>query len=363
MSGQQVEVAINQIEKQRLGYQAISLTNFDNDSEPQVCAGSTIEIAGALFEFTSNESITGWGAIGNNNDVYIKCVVSGTSVTAEFTTAAPTWSESKQGWYVGLDRYIGGLYKDASGNYTKKRYLKTIETTSAGELLNPDCVKTSNIQDLAIATAKIANSAVSQAKLETSQGEVDASVSGSNVTLPGGEYGFYPRIKVSAGSGDVKIANSVSVTSYTTTIHLQPSGGNTIYAQQRYITSSGPIKWIFLLRNKKTKQFLACFMAEDHPCYGNGGDPELMPHPFIDFDEKTQEIIVMNPTDREWFEIKKACGPSKGMWESFSEIFKIDEKSQGNYPDEDITVGLEDGQVLKKRMTKPAMVTVKKIKK
>jgi len=120
MSGQQVEVAINQIEKQRLGYQAISLTNFDNDSEPQVCAGSTIEIAGALFEFTSNESITGWGAIGNNNDVYIKCVVAGTSVTAEFTTAPPTWSTSKQGWYDSLDRYIGGCYKDGSGNYTKK---------------------------------------------------------------------------------------------------------------------------------------------------------------------------------------------------------------------------------------------------
>lgn len=120
MAGAQVEVAINQIEKQRLGYQAISLTNFDNDSEPQIASGSKVEIGGALFEFTSLESITGWGAIGNNNDVYKKLVVSGTSVMAEFTTAAPTWSTSKQGWYVSLDRYIGGCYKDASGNYTKK---------------------------------------------------------------------------------------------------------------------------------------------------------------------------------------------------------------------------------------------------
>jgi hypothetical protein len=123
MAGSQVTIPINAIEKQRVGYQAVSLSNFDNDSEPQVCAGSKIEIAGALFEFTGNESITGWGAIGINNDVYIKLVVADTAVTAEFTTVAPTWSTTKQGWYHDLDRYIARLYKDGSGLYTRKRLL------------------------------------------------------------------------------------------------------------------------------------------------------------------------------------------------------------------------------------------------
>lgn len=120
MAGSQVTIAASQLETQRLGYQAISLTNFDNDSEPQIAAGSPVEVAGALFEFPANESISGWGSIGTENNVYIKLVVSGTSVTAEFTTTAPTWSESKQGYYVSLARYIGGLYKDASGNYPRK---------------------------------------------------------------------------------------------------------------------------------------------------------------------------------------------------------------------------------------------------
>lgn len=157
MAGSQVEVAINQIEKQRLGYQAISLTNFDNDSEPQIASGSKVEIGGALFEFTSNESITGWGSIGNNNDVYIKLVVSGTSVTAEFTTTAPSWSTSKQGWYDSLDRYIGGLYKDGSGNYTEKFLYDPTGRPIRKENFEDDAVVTSKIKDSNVTTAKIAD--------------------------------------------------------------------------------------------------------------------------------------------------------------------------------------------------------------
>jgi len=120
MTLSQVTVYANQIAKQRLGYQAISLTNYDNDLEPQIAAGSKVEIGGALFEAVSDENISGWAGISNSSHVYIKLIVSGATATAEFTTDAPTWSTSKQGWYDGDDRYIGGLYKDASGNYYNK---------------------------------------------------------------------------------------------------------------------------------------------------------------------------------------------------------------------------------------------------
>jgi len=156
MAGSQVEIAITQIEKQRQGYQGISLTNFDNDNEPQIAAGSVVEIGGALFHFTAPESITGWGAIGNDNDVYIKLVVSGFSVTAEFTTAAPTWDTAKQGWYVGLQRYIGGLYKDAGGDYTAK-YLFDPRSRP---------IRKENIEDAAIITAKIKDAAVETVKIK-----------------------------------------------------------------------------------------------------------------------------------------------------------------------------------------------------
>ncbi len=127
MAGAQVEISQNRLEKGDKGLLALSLTEYGTDLECKIAAGSTLEIAGALFEFPALESITGWGGIGINNDVYVKLVVAGTSVTAEFTTTAPTWSDSKQGWYgtagAALHRYVAKLHKDGSGNYTKKHLL------------------------------------------------------------------------------------------------------------------------------------------------------------------------------------------------------------------------------------------------
>ena len=108
------------LDRQRRGYQAISLTHYDDNLEPKITAGSIVELGGALFKCEADESITGWAGIGNENDVYIKLVPSGSTATVAFITAAPTWSTSKQGWYVGNDRYVGGLYRDASGNYSRK---------------------------------------------------------------------------------------------------------------------------------------------------------------------------------------------------------------------------------------------------
>lgn len=118
--GVQVTVAATQIDKQRLGYQAISLTNFSATTEPSVTAGSKIEVDGALYEFTSDETGTGWSGIGVSNDVYFYLVPSGSSSTWAYSTTAPTWSTSKQGWYNGLNRCFGGCRKDASGNYVGK---------------------------------------------------------------------------------------------------------------------------------------------------------------------------------------------------------------------------------------------------
>jgi len=108
------------LDRQRRGYQAISLTHYDDNLECKIAAGSIIEVGGALFKTEALESITGWGGIGNSNDVYVKIVPAGAVATAVFVTAAPTWSTSKQGWYAGNDRYVGGLYKDSGGAYVIK---------------------------------------------------------------------------------------------------------------------------------------------------------------------------------------------------------------------------------------------------
>lgn len=137
MALDQVTVYADQIAAQRIGYQAVSLTNFDNDSEPQLAAGSVVEIGGALFEAAALESISGWAGISNDSDVYIKLTVSGSTATAAFTTDPPTWSTSKQGWYDGDDRYIGGLYKDGSGNYA----IKWLYPADPGDPLNQEMIR------------------------------------------------------------------------------------------------------------------------------------------------------------------------------------------------------------------------------
>jgi hypothetical protein len=131
MAGTQITIGINQVESQRLGYQAISLSNLDSTDEPQILAGSKVEVGDALFSFDSNESISGWGAISNGNVVYIKLVVSGSNLTAEFTDTAPTWNTAKQGWYDSDDRYIAKLYKNSSTVYPRKEMLDDLETDQA----------------------------------------------------------------------------------------------------------------------------------------------------------------------------------------------------------------------------------------
>jgi hypothetical protein len=118
--------AITPIEKGRHGYIALSISNYDNNNEPQ--GQGNVEVAGGLYEFGTLESITGWSGIANSTDnIYIKTVPAGTSITLAFTTTAPAWSDTKQSWYSPTGgeedhRYTNfKLDKDGSGNYVNKR--------------------------------------------------------------------------------------------------------------------------------------------------------------------------------------------------------------------------------------------------
>ena len=118
---------MNTVDLQRVTFQGLSLTNYDNTSLPAIAAGSLVEVAGALFKFASEEAITGWGGIGDDTPAYIKLVPAGTTpdeVTAEFTDTAPAWSDAKQGWYGtggnANHRYVGGLHRVDAATYSKK---------------------------------------------------------------------------------------------------------------------------------------------------------------------------------------------------------------------------------------------------
>lgn len=209
---------VTQVEKQRTGYMGLSLTNFDNVAEPQIAAGSIIEVGGSVAKFDANENITGWAGIGADNDAYIKLVPAAPAITAEFTTTAPTWDDAKQGYYgVGgfaTHRYVGGLYKDAGGNYTKKYYYKIKETSVSGEVLNPKCIKTANIQDgavtvdklgaLSVTNIKLADNAVSEDKINFVTQGVVTTIGNGDTWCP--NAGLYLLV--------VELANSIKLEVY-----------------------------------------------------------------------------------------------------------------------------------------------------
>ncbi len=140
---------------------------------------------------------------------------------------------------------------------------------------------------------------ITSTMLKTSTGEVSKTGGSGHVTLPGGEYGFYPQIKMSkiesAQWGAVILLDGSysGWTGYVTNIFLNGQGG-TLYARQRYVTTSGEDIWIFLLVDKNTKEIITAYQAPDHPAYGNGGDFEKVPHPFGSYDETKQEIVLVD---------------------------------------------------------------------
>lgn len=112
--------AITPIEKQRRGLLRIVLTNFENQSADEVGAGSVVEQSGALYYADANTAISGLAGIADSSHYWIKLVPSGSDLVPTATTTPPTWSSTKHGWYDSNDLYIGGGYKDGSGNYTDK---------------------------------------------------------------------------------------------------------------------------------------------------------------------------------------------------------------------------------------------------
>lgn len=107
------------------GLHQLTLTEMDTTTVPAIAAGSVVECNGALIKYDSEEAIVTTdphtSATVADGAVYV--VIKGADYTVYFTATAPTWSDSKQGYY-GLttwanDRYVGWTYK-ATASYTGK---------------------------------------------------------------------------------------------------------------------------------------------------------------------------------------------------------------------------------------------------
>jgi hypothetical protein len=149
------------------------------------------------------------------------------------------------------------------------------------------------------------------------------------------------------------ISKSFYGSSYTTNIALGPWGlGGTVtgYAQQRYVTSSGEVYWVFLLRDRISGDIASAYEAPDHPCFGNGGKPGLVPHPFVNYDAEKFEITVITPSPEQVEEIDARRDsnndtiPDRSRLEVILEDYDIDDNAEGlEWPSIPVTVGLPKG--------------------
>jgi hypothetical protein len=74
------------------GYNALTLTEMNTTTVPAIAAGSAIEVNGVLVQSLTETAIS-----GSPSDGVVYIYINGTTPT--FTNTAPTWSDSKQGWY------------------------------------------------------------------------------------------------------------------------------------------------------------------------------------------------------------------------------------------------------------------------
>lgn len=110
----------------RMGFNAISLTNYSTTSVPAIAAGSQVEIAGSLYKFSSEEPISTTNVTSTANATwYIELVPSSSIVSAQFSTTTPAWREDYYGYYTStssLNKVIGETLKQSSLYISKNIY-------------------------------------------------------------------------------------------------------------------------------------------------------------------------------------------------------------------------------------------------
>jgi len=237
------------------------------------------------------------------------------------------------------------------------------------------------------ASPSVGDGTITQAKLKTSFDEISTSLTTAALfILPGGQYAFMLNTRGSDAAAKIKILewNSMSTAigvAYANKVFMASNlGSDTVYARTRYVTSSGEVFWVFALRAKvdipeptpeepdyfhPMGKIVCCCVAPDHPCFGNGADPNKVSHPFSDFDTTQYELVVINPTKEQVQQIEEAQLDQDGLLRSdtsFIEemwnLFEIDEKSTPEWPNVPVTVGIKEPASL---MAGEEVTTVKKI--
>ena len=270
-----------------------------------------------------------------------------------------------------------------------------VTTAKLNQTASSEAVTTACIRDSAVTEAKIGAGAVHQSELDTSMSAVSTDTNNTSdnpgnsvtqVTLPGGQYGFYPQSQSETTSTTPQCniyyyASGVSAnTTYATKAMLFNAATSTdrlVYMQQRYINSSPPYNlgdgdipiFIFLNYSKIQNKVKGYYVADVPPWAYNGptditptrketvgglrrkyktvkqidedtgdiivteveidhafknSDMGIIPHPFID--DPDYEVILLDPV--ETLHLKDL----NDMGESISTLIKYDYLRLDNTP-------------------------------
>jgi len=219
-----------------------------------------------------------------------------------------------------------------------------------------------------IVEAALGAAAVAQTILKSAMSEVSVSVPGESIAvtaaLPGGEYGFAPQTK--GATTDVNfhgLADLALTASYATPgayFTNDDAAAHLGYAQQRYITASGEVFWIFILRDKITKEISDVWCAPDHPCMGFGGNPEAMPHPFQKkYDPVKNEIVLINPSEAELKEMY--AKQTDCLIDVILNEYEINELSSPHWPTKEVTIGILNDDWYKRYITGTMVAILKQV--
>ena len=282
------------------------------------------------------------------------------------------------------------LYSDGVRSGDSYKVLYDVKVNADGHDHDGINSKSAVLADDVITQAKVHSSAIGQVELKSTTQSQNGGVAANGAavfSLTGGTYCFLPQTYGS--DSDISIGNEGAttglgnVTTYATSIWVSNHHGSsarTAYVKQRYIQASGEVYWIFLKRDKLTKDVIAVSACPDHPCFGNGGKPLLRPHPFGEYDSDVEEIICINPTKaevqamQEATEVEAEDQPDRDLTDVITEDYEIDELSTPEWPKDKVTVALPPDwneawleqrkvTVIKKVIPKPEGVLVRRLRK
>lgn len=227
--------------------------------------------------------------------------------------------------------------------------------------------------DASVTTIKLAAAAVSQAKLKTSTHEQThtGDTLYTEKVLTYAEYGFNCRFKISnttyiasfKRSDDTNPSTTQSESYVAESVWIKTdTSSSTVSVIYRYVTSSGEVFWVWLLRDKVTGKITDADACSDH-CGWGLEDPNDRPHPFTNYDPEKHEILLFNPTNSEMTEILAKKTNKRSVLQTILEDYEPNETAKRAWPTKAVTYDLLDDNWEEKWLTgKPATVVKAVIK-